>query len=116
MNHMPSPRALDNSLFGLGKRAYFELAASLPHCQGLSSRRQSWRLSGASIPCRRIRWPCTSMVSPSITEAPPATSAKAGVASRHRATVSAWAPSCPCSPPRLSPWSTHAAACEPPHP
>ena len=29
-------------------------AAPFPHCHGLPSRRQSWRLSGAPIPCRRI--------------------------------------------------------------
>ncbi len=34
----------------LSARAF---AASFPHFQGLPSRRQSWRLSGASIPCRR---------------------------------------------------------------
>ncbi len=70
----------------LSARAF---AASFPHFQGLPSRRQSWRLSGASIPCRRTLRPCTSMVSPSITEATPATSARAGVASKHRARMGA---------------------------
>ena len=31
-------------------------AASFPHCHGLPSRRYSCQLSGASIPCRRIRF------------------------------------------------------------
>ncbi len=42
-----------------------------------------------TLPCRRIRWPWISRVSPSMTLAGPVTSARAGVASRHRAMVSA---------------------------
>lgn len=55
-------------------------AAVAPHRYGLaSSSRQSWLLSGASIPMSRIRWPWISSVSPSITLARPATSpARAG--------------------------------------
>jgi hypothetical protein len=43
-------------------------AAFAPHryCR-LSSPRQSWLLSGASMPHRRMRVPCISTVSPSMT-------------------------------------------------
>lgn len=39
----------------------------------------SWRVSGASIPCSRSRWPCISSVSPSITHACPERAAACGI-------------------------------------
>ncbi len=47
-----------------GRRAILStrvLAASFPHCHGLPSRRHSCRLSGASIPWKRMRWPWISI-------------------------------------------------------
>lgn len=61
-------------------------AAAWPQRQGLPSRSQVWSLSGASMPCRRMRWPRISIVSPSITDARPVKSAAvAGSASKHKA-------------------------------
>ena len=49
--------------------------------------RRVCRLSGASIPCSRIRWPAISIVSPSITRPGPAKSARARVGSSARTAI-----------------------------
>lgn len=63
-------------------------AAYWPHWYCFRSFSQNCPRTGASIPCRRIRWPRTSIVSPSMTVAVPTISAaEAGVAANNATAI-----------------------------